>query len=56
MLVGQYDAGNSALTLAVKYAEMALEVSEVLNQLSDSEQNVLLANCNKAGSDSKVAR
>lgn len=55
MLVGQYDAGNSALSLAVKYTEMALEVSEVLNLLSDSEQNVLLANCNKAGPDTKLA-
>lgn len=55
MLVGQYDASNSALNLALKYTEMALEVSEVLNLLSDSEQNVLLANCNKAGPDSKLA-
>ncbi|KAL5255608.1 hypothetical protein ACHWQZ_G010994 [Mnemiopsis leidyi] len=55
MLVGQYDAGNSALNLALKYTEMALEVSEVLNLLSDSEQNVLLANCNKAGPDAKLA-
>lgn len=55
MLVGQYDAGNSALSLALKYTEMALEVSEVLNLLSDSEQNVLLANCNKPGHDPKLA-
>lgn len=53
MLVGQYDAGNSALNLALRYTEMALEVSEVLNLLSDSEQNVLLANCNK--SESKLS-
>lgn len=54
MLVGQYDAGNSALSLALKYSEMGLEVSEVLNLLSDSEQNLLLANCNKSGQDSKI--
>ena len=54
MLVGQYDAGNSALNLALKYTEMGLEVSEVLNLLSDSEQNVLIANCNKAGQDTKL--
>ena len=29
LLVGQYDAANSALTLALKYTEMAVEVSEV---------------------------
>ena len=57
LLVGQYDAANSALNMGLKYAEMALEVSEVLNSLSESEQNLLLANCTKAGqADNKISR
>lgn len=49
MLVGKYESNNTALQLAVNYSDQAIEAFESLLSLSQSEKQLLLANCRAAG-------
>ncbi|XP_072019869.1 colorectal mutant cancer protein-like isoform X2 [Amphiura filiformis] len=49
MLVGKYESNNTALQLAVNYSDQTIEAYEVLHGLSDSEQQLILANCKAVG-------
>lgn len=49
MLVGKYESNNTALQLAVNYSDQAIEAFESLLALSQSEKQLLLANCRAAG-------
>ncbi|XP_022086892.1 colorectal mutant cancer protein-like isoform X3 [Acanthaster planci] len=49
LLTGKYESNNTALQLAVSYADQAAEAFDVLLMLLETEQQVLLANCRAAG-------
>ena len=48
-LVGKYESNSTALSIALSYCDQALEASQTLVSLLDSEMSVLLANCRAAG-------
>jgi len=49
VLLGKYDANNTALQLALNYSDKALEVSQILVSLLETEIGLVLANCRAAG-------
>ena len=49
VLIGKYESNNTALQLAMNFADQALEAYEVLVTLIEAEKGVLLTNCRAAG-------
>ncbi|XP_038076690.1 colorectal mutant cancer protein-like isoform X2 [Patiria miniata] len=49
LLTGKYESNNTALQLAVNYADQTVEAYSVLLMLLETEQQVILANCRAAG-------
>ena len=49
VLIGKYESNNTALQLALSYADQMQESYSVLLALVESDQALLLANCRAAG-------
>lgn len=54
VLIGKYESNNTALQLALSYSDQALEVTELLLRLMESEIGLIVAKCHVAGTTTLV--
>lgn len=52
VLIGKYESNNTALQLALSYSDQALEITELLLRLMESEMGLVVAKCHVAGTAS----